>query len=176
MHEQLRFGRLALVVLTVAGLSAVTPRAGFTSAHLIIVNGDGPNEGFNDPTPVAPVGGNAGTTLGQQRLIAFQFAADIWGVTLDSDVDIRVDAQFNPLPCTANSAVLGSAGPFSIFANFGSTGLHPGPVGPNIWHHVALANKRAGFDLSPSFPHIRARFSSTIGTTGCLTGINWYYG
>ena len=26
--------------------------------------------GFNDPTTVAPVGGNTGTTLGQQRMIA----------------------------------------------------------------------------------------------------------
>ncbi len=176
MHEHVRFGRLALAVLTAAGLSAVTPRAGFTSAHVIIVNNDGPNEGFNDPTPVAPVGGNMGTTIGQQRLIAFQFAADIWGVKLDSDVDVRVDAQFNPLACTPTAAVLGSAGPVSIFANFGSVGLHPGPVGPNIWHHSALADKRAGFDLAPSSADIRARFNSSLGTAGCLTGINWYYG
>ncbi len=27
-----------------------------------------PRKGFNDPTPAAPVGGNPGTTLGQQRL------------------------------------------------------------------------------------------------------------
>jgi hypothetical protein len=57
----------------------------FAGAHVIVLNADGPGEGFNDPTPVAPVGGNPGTTRGQQRLIAFQFAADIWGATLDSN-------------------------------------------------------------------------------------------
>src|SRR2546428_898320 len=128
MHDHLRIGRLALVVLSVAALSGLTPRAGLPNAHVIIVNNDGPNEGFNDPTPASPVGGNVGTTVGQQRLIAFQFAADIWANTLDSDVDVRVDAQFNPLACTATAAVLGSAGPTSIFANFGAVGLHPGPL------------------------------------------------
>ena len=44
----------------------VTPPAG--AATINIDNVDGPNEGFNDPTPVAPEGGNPGTTRGQQRL------------------------------------------------------------------------------------------------------------
>ncbi len=45
--------------------SAVRAAAEFT-----ILNNDGPGEGLNDLTPVAPVGGNSGTTLGQQRMIA----------------------------------------------------------------------------------------------------------
>lgn len=52
------------------------------SATITIVNNDGPGEGFNDPTPVTPVGGNTGTTRGQQRLIAFQYAANLWSATL----------------------------------------------------------------------------------------------
>src|SRR5262249_37091183 len=68
--------------VTVSALrSAIGPRlvrglaAGFVLAALAsaparatitIVNMDGPNEGFNDPTPAAPVGGNSGTTVGQQ--------------------------------------------------------------------------------------------------------------
>jgi hypothetical protein len=51
----------------------------FGSATIVINNIDGPGEGFNDPTPAAPVGGNTGTTLGQQRLIAFTFAAKYLG-------------------------------------------------------------------------------------------------
>jgi hypothetical protein len=35
-----------------------------TAATIVIVNNDGAGEGFNDPTPVAPVGGNPGVTLG----------------------------------------------------------------------------------------------------------------
>jgi hypothetical protein len=49
----------------------------FAGANIVVVNADGAGEGFNDPTPAAPIGGNAGTTLGQQRLIAFQFAAEM---------------------------------------------------------------------------------------------------
>src|SRR5687767_11531911 len=52
-----------------------------------------PPEGFNDPTVVAPVGGNPGTTLGEQRLLAFQHAANIWAQTLDSGVEIRIEAS-----------------------------------------------------------------------------------
>ena len=35
------------------------------------------------------VGGNPGTTVGEQRLVSFQFAADVWGTALDSAVEIR---------------------------------------------------------------------------------------
>ena len=34
--------------------------------------------GLDDPTPRSPLGGNPGTTLGEQRQIAYQFAADLW--------------------------------------------------------------------------------------------------
>ncbi|MDQ2989428.1 MAG: peptidase, partial [Pseudomonadota bacterium] len=75
------------------------------AATIVFINRNDAGVGFNDPAVVAPVGGNAGTTLGQQRLIAFQHAADIWGATLTSSVTIRVGASFEPLSCTADSAV-----------------------------------------------------------------------
>ena len=71
------------VALLAAAMSAELQAA----ATIVIINNDGANEGFNDPTPVAPVGGNTGTTLGQQRLNAFQHAAGIWGARLTSNVD-----------------------------------------------------------------------------------------
>ena len=80
------------------------------AATIVIVNADGAGEGFNDPTPVAPVGGNPALTLGQQRLNAFQHAASIWGATLTSIVTIKVEATFDPLTCTPTAAVLGAAG------------------------------------------------------------------
>jgi hypothetical protein len=49
------------------------------AATIVIVNVDGANEGFNDPTPVAPIGGNPGATIGAQRLYVFQYAANLWG-------------------------------------------------------------------------------------------------
>jgi len=132
----------------------------FANATITIVNLDGPNEGFNDPTPAAPVGGNTGTTLGQQRLIAFQYAASIWGTTLDSNVPIVISSSFDPL--AAN--VLGSAGATSIFAfaGPGGVGLFPGAEFPNTWYGSALADKRIGLDLNPGFADIRARFSSNF--------------
>jgi hypothetical protein len=58
-----------LLTLLTGGVSHATT--------ITIVNQDGVNEGFNDPTPAAPVGGNPGTTVGAQRLFVFQHAADI---------------------------------------------------------------------------------------------------
>src|SRR5690349_24122190 len=107
---------LLTLVLTLAAAPA------FAGANIFIYNNDGPGEGFNDPTPAAPVGGNPGTTLGQQRLNAFVHAADIWAQTLDSNVTIVVNAAFNPL--AAN--VLGSAGATFIFEDFGGVPPFPG--------------------------------------------------
>ncbi|MDP2602931.1 MAG: hypothetical protein Q8S00_10105 [Deltaproteobacteria bacterium] len=104
----------ALVVLA----SLVSSQPARASATFTIVNLDGPGEGFNDPTAAAPVGGNRGTTIGQQRLNAFQHAADIWGNLVNSPVVIRVEAKFDPLSCSTNSAVLGSAGPKTVHRDF----------------------------------------------------------
>ncbi len=137
---------------------------------IITVNLDGPGEGFNDPTMAAPVGGNTGTTIGQQRLIAFQHATNIWASLITSPVEIRVEGNFDPLSCSANSAVLGSAGPNTSHRNFAGA-----PV-PGTWYVQALANSLFGGDLSPGSNDIGATFSSTIGTPGCLQNSGWYYG
>lgn len=65
--------RIAASALALAFFSVPSFAATFT-----IVNNDGAGEGFNDPTVAVPVGGNPGVTVGQQRLNAFQFAADLW--------------------------------------------------------------------------------------------------
>src|SRR5687768_689383 len=91
---------LAIMILAFASSSA------FASANVVINNTDGPNEGFNDPTLTSPVGGNTGTTVGQQRLIAFQYAASIWGATLTSGPTITINASWSTLACTSNSGTL----------------------------------------------------------------------
>src|SRR5690349_23105160 len=113
---KLTLTRILALVFAAAVVAVPTPAA--ASAHITVVNVDGPNEGFNDPTPAAPVGGNPGTTVGQQRLIAFQYAADVWGSILDSSVPIYIQSAFDPLPCTETSAVLGSAGTIQAWGNF----------------------------------------------------------
>jgi hypothetical protein len=127
-------------------------------ARFVIVNLDGPGEGFNDPTPASPVGGNRGRTLGAQRLIAFQHAASIWGQTLDSNGTIRIEAAFDPLP----PGVLGRAGAISVSRDFSGVGRFPGAEFPATWYGAALANKRAGVDLEPGTSDISAQFSSNF--------------
>jgi PA domain len=141
------------------------------AATIIINNINAAGVGFNDTTPAAPVGGNTGTTLGEQRLIAFTYAANLWGATLTSSVPIVINAQFSALTCTATSAVLGSAGTTFIFRNFANAPK------PDTWYSYALANKLAGVDVSatPS-PQINANFNANLGTAGCLTGTFFYLG
>src|SRR5262245_45423281 len=149
-----KLGALALSLM--AGMMASGQAA--ANANIVIINLDGPGEGFNDPTPAKKVGGNKGTTLGAQRLNAFQFAAEIWGATLDSNVTIRIQAAFNPLAPN----VLGSAGAISASRDFSGVGQFPGAEFPDTWYGAALANKRAGVDLEPGTNDINAQFSSNF--------------
>jgi PA domain len=141
------------------------------AATIVINNLNGPNVGFNDPTPVVPVGGNLGSTLGAQRLIAFTHAANIWGASLTSTQPIIINAQFSALTCTATGAVLGSAGTTSVFSNF------VGAPKTNTWYSYALANKISGNYLGTlNAPQINANFNVNLGTPGCLQASSWYYG
>jgi FG-GAP-like repeat/Viral BACON domain len=157
-----------VVLLALLWALAVVASPAAHAATFTVINNDGPGEGFNDPTPVAPVGGNLGTTLGAQRLIAFQRAAGIWGALLSSAVTIRVSATFDPLACNATSAILGSAGPLTAFRDFG------GALVGSTWYPSALANALHGTDLDGS-NDINAQFNSALGTT-CAFPRGWYYG
>ncbi len=140
------------------------------AATITIINGDPAGVGFNDPTIVAPVGGNPGTTLGAQRLNAFQAAANKWGATLTSSVAISVLSTFEALTCTATGAVLGSAGATEVFRDF------TGVAFTGTWYPFALANKLTGTNIDPANAQIRARFNINLGQPGCLTGIFFYLG
>ena len=135
----------------------------------VITTADTAGEGFNDPTVVAPIGGNPMTTLGEQRLFVFQTAANIWAEILNSDVEIVVNAQFSPQTCTMMGSTLGSAGAASVFSDFANA-----PVA-NRLYNVALANSLAGTDLNGGTPEINSTFNSDIDT-GCSGSTGWYYG
>ncbi len=171
MRGRSRWRQVACALLV--GLGVAAPCLG-TAATITVISGDDPGEGFNDPTPVSPVGGNKETTLGRQRLIAVQYAARLWGDLLESDVEIRVAATFDPLPCDGDSVVLGSAGPNCVHRNFA------GALEPDTFYPDALANKLAGMDLCPpgACPQdddISATFNSSLGTT-CLSFGRFYLG
>src|SRR3989454_10921917 len=162
--------RLSLALLTTLVVFSFSSSA-FGAATIVIQNADGPSTGFNDPTPVAPVGGNPGTTLGQQRLNVFNQACFIWGQYLQSNVTIQVQANFDPLtPCDSTSGVLGSAGAVSQASDFS------GALIANTWYSIALANKLAGSDLAPGTNDISARFNSSVDNSTCLGTTSWYYG
>jgi len=139
-------------------------------ATITIINADPPLVGFNDATPVAPVGSNSGTTLGQQRLNVFQAVANKWAGTISSTVTIRIHAVWTALSCTASAAVLGSAGAAEVFRDFANA-----PVAGH-WYGKALANKLSGTDLDATSADINANFNVNLGQPGCLTGIFFYLG
>src|SRR4051812_10835450 len=94
------------VVAAAATLACLAAQAG----TITITSRDPAGVGFNDPTPVAPVGGNPGTTLGEQRMNVYKYVAGIWEQNLPASAHVTVSAGWEALTCTASSAVLGSAG------------------------------------------------------------------
>lgn len=168
------------VLAAVLALSVVAAPAAAQSARIIVINADAPGVGFNDPTPATPVGGNPGTTVGQQALNVFQFAANRWAANLQSRQLISVIATFTPLTCTATGAVLGAAAPNWYFrdvpaANGGQE------LEPATWYPAALAEKLTRQDITEATDptdafEIFTLFNSQLGAPGCLTGSGWYYG
>jgi|GEM_PF-1700353 len=165
-HLRVKFS----IFLVVLAISLGASSSAFGQATIVIANNDAAGVGFNDPTPAAPVGGNGGTTLGQQRLKAFQFAASIWGASLNSGPTITVRASWDSsLPCTPTTGTLGSASTLSLRQNFANAPFS------STWYPVGLANALSGTDTSSS-PEIGARFNPRIGTSGCLQSRVWYLG
>lgn len=160
-------------------LAALLP-ASSLAADIVVINGDPPGQGFNDPTPAAPVGGNPGSTVGEQALYVFQRAADLWGKRLQSTETINIIAFFTPLNCSATSAVLGAAGANWYFRDVAPEKGFPG-MKPGTWYHAALAEKLTGADLTTAIDpndyfEIFTLFNSRLGQPGCLDGNGWYYG
>lgn len=140
------------------------------TGKVLIINADAPGTGFNDPTPVEPVGGNPGTTRGAQRYNVYLKAAERWSAVLDTNVDIRVRGSFAPLDCTDTGAVLGQTFVFSWHANFTNAPR------TEIWYPAALANMFAGSDLNASQDDMFIQFNSAIDNPTCLGSQSWYYG
>jgi len=165
--------RLPRIALALAVFGWCLPAA--HAADISILDTNGPGEGFNDPTPATPVGLNFGTTRGQQALIAFQYAATIWGATLRSSVPIVIDAAFvtpaedSRLACSASAGILGITG-VSSFVSWPDL-----PV-PQASYPIALADALLGTDLAPGQAHIISRFNADVGKPGCLTALSYYYG
>ncbi len=140
------------------------------ASTVVVRSNDPPGVGTNDTTPASPVGGNFGATLGEQRLIALQAAANKWGATLDSFPTVTVTVTWEALFCDSDSAELGAAGPQSSWHDFAGATI------ANTWYPAALANALFGGDLDPNTTEIRARFNVNLGNPGCLSGVPFYLG
>ncbi|MEM9774136.1 MAG: hypothetical protein AAF902_06120 [Chloroflexota bacterium] len=90
--------------------------------------------------------------------VAFEYALSIWETLIQSQVPIRVDACWQPLPGTA----LGSARATNLYDDFAATPR------PNTWYVNALADALSGQDISPQETDIFANFNSSL--------TNWYFG
>ena len=141
-----------------------------SGATITIVNMDNPGVGFNDATPRSPVGGNPGTTLGEQRLNVVKYAAAFWGEKVQSPVEIRVEAQWKAMNCSASGATLASAGPMYVYSDF------EGAPRANTWYPIGLASKLAGEDLEPGENDIEANFNIAIEDGSCAFSRKFYYG
>ena len=168
-------------------LTVISPTT-LAAANMVINNVDPPGIGFNDMTPVMPIGGNIGITVGEQRLIAYQYALDLWGARLNSGPTIVVQGSFAGLNCNANGGVLAQAGTLQIHANF------PNAPFPDTWFGGSLANAISEMDLAalsagvpdaqpdpgplaaPFNDEMVANFNGDLGMPNCLAGSAWYYG
>ncbi len=161
------------IVSTFASVASIAFIGLFSSAHaaqVTIVNLDSVDEGLNDPTSALPTGGNTGTTLGEQRLIALQYAADRWAELLRSPVEILVDARFNPMGGDALTAPVGFANTKSSHRDF------VGAPAAETFYVAALANRLARTDLNPTNQDIRIRFNSDVDGLDALGPRRFYYG
>lgn len=176
-----RTRRRAAVLAAVLFASASATPAG--AVTILVHSTDGQKEGFNDPTKANPVGGNPGTTLGEQRRFVFQYAADVWGRRLGGDVSIIVSASFDDLGGNTVSAVLGSAAPTTVHNNF------PRAPFTQTWYVAALANQLYGEDQNDFFPNdcpitlvdsrcpeVVSQFNSAVDNQAVLGAVDFYYG
>ena len=88
---------------------------------------------------------------------ALEYALDIWGQLLNSEITIWVNADWG----TLSSGVLAQAGPETLHSDF------PGATYGNKYFPGALANSLSVSDLSPGQSDLNITFGG---------GINWYYG
>ncbi len=132
--------------------------------------------GWNDSTPISPVSGNTGTTLGQQRKNAVLKAAELMTQNLQSTVPLIIQGCWpTDLEADANSAVLANAGARTFVRN--TSGLVQ-----DTWYPIAIAERQSGnpgckFIGGQCDAHsILINFNPKIDTNEGLGSTRWYYG
>jgi len=156
-----------IVILLLISLQSVSAFAG----SFVISQG----AGFTDSTVVSPVGGNPGTTLGQQRANVFAQAALQWTNIAQPSVNITISASFASLFCDGSGVIFASGGSTTSARNF------TGAVDANTWYPQSLKNH---ITSTTSGTAITITVNSNMGraSPACWDansdGVNdtWYYG
>ena len=154
--------------------STVSPMSPDEAGPMIVLYGTNNNANTSvPPPPIRKLFGNGNylateqtqfivtyTGFTDEATAAFQYAVDIWNSLIRTPVPIRIDASFTDFGgFEERRIILGGARP----AGWKS----PGSL--DLWFPEALADKRAGIDLSDGEPDIITRFNSHEDA-------NWYFG
>lgn len=156
--------------LTLLALAALGVPTTVNARATIVTQLDG--SGFSDPTPVAAVGGNTGTTLGEQRRVALKYALSRWEARLDSAVPIVLHMTFEDMGCMGSAAVLGATGATNAFGDLNMVGAMK--ANPKLVYVSALADSLAGYDMQPGEPDIDMHFNSAVDGT-CRDELGGFY-
>ena len=131
---------------------------------------DNTDLGFDDPTSVVSDITGAPTTLGEERRVCFEAAADVWSKYLRITVPVEVEAVFSNQGGSQFGAPLAFAGPLAVFSDFANA-----PVG-SMWFTSAQANQFRGDDLDDEVGDIQADFNADVDLPSVLGSVSWYYG
>lgn len=156
---------LVLTIIIVNALILV-PTYGATFSFVYL---DGPGVGCNDETPVDPVDGNDGTTLGEQRKNILKKATDILSQHLKSDVEIVIEADFQAYGGSMDSATLALGGPELFFIEFDNS------PNPDVYYASALANSIANEDLDTTTADISITINESVDSDPTVLGGNGFY-
>jgi len=157
--------RVVWLAAVLLALVAGAPRPVEARASFVVLGAD---SGLRDPTPVLPIGGNSGRTLGEQRRKVIEKALSIWGEALDSAVPIVVRVWYQEQECGPTSGSIAGAA---------ATHLLSAPGGdPALLYPAALADRIAGYDLTSGEPDLDIVFNTSLDHPPCSRNLPLYYG
>jgi len=139
---------------------------------------------WTDSTAVAPIAGNPGTTLGQQRQNAVKYAVQQITQALQPPVPITIHACWAHLGGNANRAVVANATPVTFIVDEPDYGGYVLPL-RYTWYAITEAVRAGGASQcgliggpcgGVNNEEILATFNEDIGTANVLGGEQFYLG
>jgi len=161
-------------------LDFLHPRTSSGSDH----SNDCDDSFWTDPTPATPVGGNNGTTLGQQRKNALAYATQQLVQQLQIPITVNAHACGAPLGGDSKSAILAHAGPTGYFLDEPKFPIGALPK-KYTWYPPAAIGRLNGTSLcgfaggpcdDESNAELEITFNEDIGKSTVIGGESFYLG